>query len=290
MFTFIIINYNQKELITECIKSIHENITSFPFEIIVVNNSPEEDLTYLTENFSGLNLITNKNLGFAQANNLAVKHAKYDFLVFLNADTKIKTDFTKGFIEKFGASEFGAVGLKLYNQDNTFQLSFWKENTFFNEIENKKLEKIFTDKKTADVLNIEKEYSEIKEVDWITGASMVMKKDIFTKTGGFDERFFLFYEDADICKRLQENGYKTYFYPHCKIIHYKGENINKEFEDKTYYYAKKSQLLYYNLHNGITDRVFLRSYLFIRFLLRTIFRPCSINYRIFKLVCGIRND
>ena len=288
MISIIIVNFNQKRFLKPCLGSIYENFRSYPFEIIVVNNSPSEDLKDLQTEY-GFKLIQNENRGYSQANNLGVTHSSGKYLFFLNADTLIRSDFLKDFADRFSGKDFGAAGIKLYNEDETFQLSFWKENTFFNEAENKKDEKHFRERDKDYMADKEGKYGDIKEVDWVTGAAMIIPKDVFKKINGFDEKYFLFYEDADICKTLSDSGYKNYFYPFSSTVHYKGENVNPEFRSNSYYYSKESQLIYYKKHNNLLNNMLLRLYLFIRFsfLYMTTFK--KINLRILKLTLGIHS-
>ena len=285
MISIIIVNFNQKRFLRPCLGSIYENFRSYPFEVIVVNNSPAEDLNDLQSEF-GFKLIQNENIGYSQANNLGTSHSSGEYLFFLNADTLIRSDFLNDFAERFSGKVFGAAGLKLHNEDGTFQLSFWKENTFFNEIKNKKDEKHFRERDKDYTADKEREYREIKEVDWVTGAAMIIRKDIFKKIKGFDEKYFLFYEDADICKTLLDSGHKNYFYPFSSIMHYKGENVNSEFSDSTYYFSKESQLIYYKKNNGLLDNLLIRIYLFMKFSLLYLTSFRKIHLRILKLTLG----
>ncbi|MCB0724855.1 MAG: glycosyltransferase family 2 protein [Ignavibacteriae bacterium] len=286
MVSIIIINYNQRDLVSECVKSIENNIHS-DYEILIVNNTPEQDLRHLEEIAT---VIPNANKGFSEANNLAAKEAKGEYLFFLNADTVVKNDSLKGAVEILDKEKVGAVGMKMYNADGTFQLSFWKENTFGNEKINKGSEAKFRQRDKEFIRKIENEHSTVSKVDWVSGAAMLIKKDVFKEIGGFDENFFLFYEDADLCKRLKDKGYKIVFYPGSYITHYKGENVNEEFTGKTYFYAKKSQLLYYEKHNDLRDRVFLRIYLTVKFSFKYLISFKSINLKIFLLTIGLRKS
>ena len=125
-------------------------------------------------------------------------------------------------------------------------------------------------------------------MDWTSGAAMIIRKDIFERIKGFDERFFLFYEDADICKRLRNGGFKVYFYPFCKITHFKGENVNEEFRNVTYFYSKLSQILYYKIHNSFFERFILRFYLIFKFAILSLITLKKINFDVFKLSLGIK--
>lgn len=288
MVSIIIINYKQKDFLSACVESIYQNFKSYPFEVIIVNNSPEDDLSVIAGKFS-VKILNNENRGFSHANNFGAKNSSGQYLLFLNADTIIKNDFLMNAVNEFNQKENGAIGLKLHNDDGTFQLSFWRENTFLNEIKNKKNEKAFKQSNKLFVTKFEAEFSVTAEVDWVTGAAIIIPQNVFDKVGGFDEKFFLFYEDADICKRIKTAGSKIIFYPFSDIIHFKGENVNVQFADQTYFYAKQSQLLYYKKHNSILNRISIRVYLIIKFLLLYVFTLKKIYLRILLLAFGVRN-
>ena len=289
-FTFIIINYRQKNLTANCVKSISAKVAAAQYEVIVVNNSPEDNLSGLTDGYGFVRVLQNVNKGYAQANNLAAAHARGRYLVFMNADTEILDDFSERFLELFDGREFGAAGLKLVNPDGTFQLSFWKENTFLNEMKNKSDEKKFRHRDIDFIRRIESSHSELCKVDWVTGAAMIVRKDNFDEAGGFDEDFFLFYEDADLCKRLSEKSQDIYYFPYCRVMHLKGENVNESFESETYYFAKESQLIYYRKHNGILQSIMLRAYLAFRFLFSYALTGKDLNKRILKLALGMETE
>ena len=283
MVSIIIINYRQKELVLACVDSIRKMIRS-PYEIIIVNNSPEE----IIDTSEGINVVPNENRGFSQANNLAAAQAKGEYLLLLNADTEVRNDFLNGAVAALKKKDAGTMGMKMYNTDGTFQLSFWEENTFSNEKINKQNEEKFRNRDTDFINQVEENHSGVTEVDWVSGAAMLMRKDIFVKVGGFDEDFFLFYEDADLCKRIKEAGYGIYFYPKSDIVHLKGENVNEEFSSKTYFYAKQSQLLYYKKHNPLFQRMFLRVYLLTKFGFKYLTSFKSIYLKIVLLTLGLR--
>ena len=287
-YSIIIINYKQEELVKDCISSIYNTFKSSSFEVILVNNSPDNILPKF--NLPNFKLIESENFGYAHANNRAAEYANGEYLFFLNGDTLIKSDFLADFEKEFSGKEFGAAGLKLSCKDGTYQPSCYLENNFFNEIKNKKLENVFKGVNESKKNDIEKIYSSVRKVDWVSGAAMIIKKEVFGKIGGFDERFFLFYEDADICKRLSDAGYGIYFYPGSNIVHFKGENVNREFNNITYYFSKKSQLLYYKLHNGWMQNFLLRTYLILKFSGKCLVNPGRMNILVLKLLLGRKND
>lgn len=277
----IIINYKQRDFAFNCVDSVRKNLKC-SFEIIVVNNSPEDDLSKI----EGVTILNNLNKGFSQANNLAATYAKGEYLFFLNADSILKKDFSQDFLEVFNRMEFGAAGLGLVYPDGRYQLSYWKENKFSNEIKNKNIETAFIKNDIA-VINDHTGNNTIKEVDWVSGAALIIKRETFESVSGFDENFFLFYEDADLCKRLYDKGLKSYYFPFNGLIHYKGENVNKRFFSETYYFSKKSQILYYKKHNRLYERILLRIYLLVKFTFRGITEKREINRKILKLLIKV---
>ncbi len=288
LISIIIINYLQKKYLIDCVKSIYGVFQSNAFEVIIINNSPEENLNFLKSEYKNLKIIENQNKGFAQANNIGAGHSEGNYLLFLNCDTLIKNDFLQDLLKNFRDIEFGAVGLRLQNPDGSFQLSFWKENTFFNEISNKKAEKLFKEKNTTYINKIFGSYSSVTSVEWVSGAALFIRKNIFDEIGGFNEKYFLFYEDADLCKRLRDKSLKIYFFPYSEITHFKGENVNREFTNSTYYFSKESQILYYYLHNNLSNRFLLRIYLFSKFLVLSLITFKKIHLKILKLSLGIK--
>ncbi|MBN1633701.1 MAG: glycosyltransferase family 2 protein [Ignavibacteria bacterium] len=289
MISFIIVNFRQGKLLCKCVESLYEKINSVPFEIIIVNNSPDEELNELSDR-QNLRIIQSENSGFSKGCNLGAKYAKGEFLMFLNPDTALKNDFFQDLIDKTGIFGYGAVGLKLYYPNNNFQISFGKFPTFSNERQNKKLEIAFRTKDIKIIEETENNFRDITPVDWVSGTSLFMKKLIFDEIKGFDERFFMYYEDADLCKRLSLKGFKTYFYPYSGIIHYKGENTNPEFKDVIYYYSKHSQLIYYSKHNNKFEIFLLRTYLGIKFFFLGLVTFNKNALRIFKLTLTYRLD
>jgi GT2 family glycosyltransferase len=288
MFSIIIINYRQKKYLFDCVDSILRNLNSNEYEIIIVNNSPEEDISKLTIKCKAIKIISNKNSGFANANNLAADVAEGEYLFFLNPDTIIKDDVLGNFLKYFSVEKFGAVGFKIFFFDNVFQVSFGLKNNLKNEKINKYYETKFNERDKETIAKVESLYSDIKEVDWVSGAAMVISKNVFKEIGGFDERYFLYYEDADICERLNKEGYKNFFFPFTNIIHLKGENTNEKFNESTYFYSKESQLIYYSLHNSLLQNILLRMYLLSKFSFKYFTTFNKINLKIISAVLKFR--
>ncbi len=232
----IIVNYNVKELLENCINSILAASTKIKTEIIVVdNNSFDGSVEYLQNKFSHLQnfkIISNKiNLGFSKANNQGVKIASGKYVLILNPDTLLKEDTlekTIGFYEK--NNNAGAVTCKLILPNGKLDLacrrSFPTPSVAVFRILG--LSKIFPKSKTFGKYNLTYlNENSTYEVDSVVGAFMLIKKEIYDKINGFDEEYFMYGEDLDLCYRLKKAGHKNYYFHETSIIHYKGESTKK---------------------------------------------------------------
>lgn len=285
-FSIIIVNYKQFVFLEKCVESLSRIIESAEYEIFVVNNSPEEDLTPLLR-YSKVGLIQADNSGYAAANNRAAEKASGKYLLFLNPDTIIENDFLSGVTKLFRDGTIGAAGLKVYYPDRKFQVSFGKDVSIAGEIKNKKTEKLYYRNKYDELSSLESEYESVKPVDWVSGAALVIPASVFREVKGFDEDFFLYYEDADICRRIRNAGYGVVFFPGSGIIHYKGENTNSAFSGTAYIEAKKSQITYYKKHCGLVSRILLRSYLLSKYALMSLtFR--KVYFKLFLVALGLK--
>ncbi len=285
-FSIIIVNYRQFVFLEKCVESLSRLIKSADYEIIVVNNSPEEDLTPLLK-YPEVSLIQSDNSGYAAANNRAAKKASGKYLLFLNPDTIIENDFLRDVMDVFRDGKIGAAGLKLYYPDRKFQVSFGKYVSITGEIRNKRTEKLYCKNKFDELSALEAEHAAAGPVDWVSGAALVIPASVFGEVKGFDEDFFLYYEDADICRRIRNAGYGIIFCPSPRIIHYKGENTNFAFTGTAYIEAKKSQILYYKKHCGLTSRILLHSYLLLKYALMSLTFK-KVYFKLFLVSLGLK--
>jgi len=282
MFSSIIVSFGHKKYLRKCINSVKYFFGEYEHEIIIINNLPSEDLSEF-EN-TGVIIINNENKGFGQANNLGTKKSSGEYLFFLNPDSEIKSTVNRELIELLQSADCGIAGFKLIYPDGSFQLSAGREISLRNELRNKKEENICSGKNTALIKKLESEYSETKTVDWVSGAAFMCRKNVFEEAGGFNEKYFLYYEDSDLCKRITNQNYKIFYFPQVKIIHQKGKNINPAFMDETYLHAKESQLLYYSLHRNIFECFILKLYLLSKFTILYMVSFKKVYSKIIKLV------
>jgi GT2 family glycosyltransferase len=214
----IIVSYNSEDFIEKCLKSVLKYLTMDGEVIVVDNASTDKTLERINNCGSRIKVIKNReNLGFSKANNIGAKEASGEYLFFLNPDTEI-TELTFeeliNFYEKTPGC--GLVAPKLIMSDGRIQPSISKLPTVWRAFKEY-------------VLGIKNAYSEYvpenelpSEVERIYGAALLIKKDFFESISGFDERYFLYYEDADLCKRIRKTGKRIYIYPQVSINHLVG--------------------------------------------------------------------
>lgn len=217
--SIIIVNYKTPELIAACVASVYEWTKSIFFEIIIVNNAARgNDEAFLKEKFPDITwLETGYNAGFGRANNLGMKRAKGKYFLLLNSDTVIVDTSIELALTRYKAmGSVAAAGAIQLNPDKSVkQLSpLYAPILRYSWL-------LFPSKKADDF--IEKlipatHYADPEEVDFVPGAFVLLHRDIFEKTGGFDESFFMYGEDVEWANRLKKFG-KTVVFKDCRFIH-----------------------------------------------------------------------
>lgn len=232
----IIVNYNVKDLLINCIDSILLSTGGLNLEIIVVdNNSFDGSAEQVKLKYKGnpaVKLIESRvNLGFAKANNLGAKSAKGKYLLILNPDTIVQEDTIEKSVRFYEENkDTGALSCKLVLPNGKLDLacrrSFPKPSVAIYRILG--LSKLFPHSKTFAGYNLTfLDENQTYEVEAICGAFMLIKKDIYEQVGGFDEDYFMYGEDLDLCFRIKKAGHKIFYYSGTSIIHFKGESTRK---------------------------------------------------------------
>ncbi|HSD64495.1 MAG TPA: glycosyltransferase [Ignavibacteriaceae bacterium] len=264
--SIIIVNYNVKEFLQNLIHSIRKAAQNLQYEIIIVDNaSMDGSVECISEKFHDVHLIANTvNKGFGKANNQALKIAKGNYFLLINPDSIVSEDTLVKMISFFETHPAaGLAGCKILNPDGTLQLacrrSFPGPWTSFCKVTG--LSTLFPDSKLFARYNLTyKDENKSYEVDAISGSFMMMKREVYEKIGGFDEDFFMYGEDLDLCYRIQKAGYKVFYVHETQVIHYKGESTRRSSLDETKFF-------YDAMHLFVKKH--LSSSLLVQFILRT---------------------
>lgn len=271
--SIIIVNYNVKEYLKNLLHSIKKASQNLSTEIFVVDNASDDgSVEMIREKFPEVKLIANeKNLGFGKANNLALKEASGKFILLINPDTLVAEDTFSKLIEFFESHpDAGMVGCKILNPDGTLQLacrrSFPGPWTSFTKVTG--LSSLFPKSKLFARYNLTYlDENQTYEVDAISGSFMMMRKEVYDKVGGFDEQFFMYGEDLDLCYRIQKAGYKIYYVHTTQIIHYKGESTKRSSLDETkVFYNAMHLFVKKHLSGSFIVELILRSAIAVRSL------------------------
>ena len=231
--SLLIVSYNVRQYIAHAIDAIIKSDLD-DFEIIIIdNNSFDNTASYLKERYSHLRQIkivqNEENIGFGKAINQAASLAKGQYYLILNPDTIIQEETISTLKEYLDSNpEVGMVGPKVLNADGTLQLACKRSFPTLGVALPKLLgfSRIFPKSKWAGKYNLTYlDEDEISSVDAISGSCMFIRSFLFHELKGFDERFFMFGEDLDLCSRIWKNNYEIHYVPTTQIVHYQGESV-----------------------------------------------------------------
>lgn len=215
--SFIIVSWNVKNDLYNCLKSIFNNKLQFPFEVIVVDNaSTDGTAPFITANFPEVIFISNnQNRGFAAANNQGIKKAAGDFIFLLNPDTIISSGQTEILVNYLKQHcDIGAVGPLLLNIDGSSQESVRRFPTFRGALYRHTVLRYFRLFKGDYRKWIIKGFDYKKQIDveQLMGAAILIRREVLEKIGTFDERYFMYYEEVDLCYRIKQAGWRIVFF------------------------------------------------------------------------------
>lgn len=280
--SIIIVNYNTKELLKNTINSVintlnrsYNELYNINYEIIVSDNdSTDGSQAMVKDNFPQVKLIENNaNLGFSKANNIAIKQALGRYVLLLNSDTEVMDECLEKCIIFMDKHPYiGALGCKLILPDSSLDHACKRgfptpEASLYYML---KLHKLFPKNKVFNSYTLGNlPEDEINEVDSLTGAFMMVKRDVIDKIGLMDEKFFMYGEDLDWCYRIKEAGYKVIYYPEVTTIHYKGGSSKKK-RIKIIYEFHRAMYLFYNKHYIKEYNVFITALVYIGIFLKLI--------------------
>lgn len=243
--SIIIINYNTLSLTRNCINSIFKCIKDQSFEIIVVDNASTDGSKEFFGEFKNIIYIyLNKNIGFGSANNIGAQYSNGEYLLFLNSDTIIKNNILYYFLKFYEISPNNRICLGSYLKNNCDEWTHSYDR--FPTIRGQLLKYLllpFNHK----VRKPSKILASIS-VDYIIGADLFIPKSIFLEIGGFDEDFFLYFEETDLQLRLKDIGVERSIISGPEIIHLEGASSGKEFREKKFFWPIYSSFIYFYKH------------------------------------------
>ncbi|MFA6526680.1 MAG: glycosyltransferase family 2 protein [Candidatus Buchananbacteria bacterium] len=231
--SIVIVSWKVRELLNKCLESINSSRGDLQLEIFVVDNASNDGTVEMVKHdFPDVILIANhENAGFAKANNSALKRARGEYVLLLNPDTEIQNDTLIKSLEYMKRHSLcGALGLKMIYPDGRLQPSvrrFPKLRPIILML--LKIPKILPNLKSIEnYLAKDFDYGREQTVDQIMGAYMFIPKAVLDKVGHLDERFFIWFEEVDFCRRLKSAGYEVRYFPDISIIHHGGKSFAQQ--------------------------------------------------------------
>ncbi|MBP5710257.1 MAG: glycosyltransferase [Bacteroidales bacterium] len=296
----VIVNYNVEHFLEQCLLSVQKAMAGIDTEVFVVDNaSKDNSLAMINDKFPWVKVIANKeNVGFARANNQALRAVSGEYVLLLNPDTVVQEDtFAKTLAFMDATPDSGGVGVKMVNGKGEFlpeskrglpvpSVAFYK---IFG------LSKFFPKSKRFGTYHLTYlSNDEVHSVEVLSGAFMMLRKSVLDKIGGLDEDYFMYGEDIDLSYMILQNGYKNYYYPDTKIIHYKGESTKKGSLNYVVVFYRAMQIFakkHFSQHNSaifnwlITVAIWLRASLAI---VKRIFKALLLPLLDFAAIfCGL---
>ena len=235
--SIVIVNYKNPPLIVQCVKSILQFEHTVDYEIIVVDNNSEDNteqqLRAIYPNLKWIQMCYNS--GFAKANDAGLKVAEGEYVLFLNADTILVEPIFSKMIQPFNTdSKIGVVGCRLLNNDKSLQFSYHNGDCFYRKLwwRNPLAIKLGCSRRNdIEKQKIVKAHTCNHSPRWICGAAMMMRRQtIIEKDLSWDEDFFMYWEDVELCSRIRKAGLKVGYTPEASIVHLGGGGANVPME------------------------------------------------------------
>jgi hypothetical protein len=261
--SIIIVNWNTRDLLADCLRSVYNTVHDLTFEVFVVDNaSSDGSAAMVHKRFPGVRLIENaENVGFARANNQAIMQSEGEHVLLLNPDTVLSQGAVARLIEGLTTlPSVGIVGAQLLNADGSLQDSWDHFPTLFREIPLlNRLGKSLGGPTYSGAFLVYK-------VDWVSGACLLIKRHVLDVIGGLDEDYFLYTEETDWCYRAHRAGWKVGFIPAARVLHVRRmASRQRAVESMLCYY--RSRLMFIAKHCGRASEVVLRAVLILKALL-----------------------
>lgn len=256
LLSIIIVNWNVKQLLLKCLDSIEQTVGDMPHEVIVVDNASKDgSVEAVSEAHPEVKVVRNlRNAGFAVANNAAARRAMGRYVCFLNPDAVVHPGMFQRMIDVLQSDgDIGVVGPRLLNEDGSLQPSARNFLTNMNLMMSHLLFKpIFSKRIRSRLVYEDWDHNETKEVDWLVGACLMLKRSALEKIGPFDEGYFMFHEDTDLCYRAKKAGYRVFFAHNAHLTHFGGRSCEQRWGDFTVLKYLASKHIFIRKHYGRT--------------------------------------
>lgn len=263
--SILIVTYNSRQEIGPCLESLIEAPPLLEHEIVVIDNaSPDQTATFVRERWPAVRVVeAGRNLGFAAANNLGFHHSSGGLVLLLNPDTIVGRGSLDTLIAALTSrANVAAAGPRLVDRTGRSELSFGSMPSPLTELRQKLLVKGHQSQLRGISDMVERMTREPREVDWVSGACLLVRRTDAEDAGLLDERYFMYLEDVDFCAELRAHGGKVLFVPEAEVVHLRGQS-RRSAQATTERAYRRSQLAFYEKHHPGWAPL-LRAYLRLR--------------------------
>lgn len=266
--SIIIINFNTSALTLACLESIQKFPPKVPFEVIVVDNGSEEKIEdSIASRFPKVRFIeTGMNQGFSKANNLGIFNAHGEYLLILNSDTKFSDSLLDAMVHQMDSHpEIGALGPRHVDGEGKFQLSCGRFPGLVSELIRKLAHYRLSLNDTWVRDYLDNQHSQSSNIDWLSGSCLLLRRKALEQSGLFDERFFMYFEDIDLCRRIQLAGWKNhYLADEGEVVHYGGQSAKQNLM-RVYIEYRLSQIYFTRKYHGVIGSLGVRVFLIVKY-------------------------
>mgnify|MGYP005786168177 CR=1 FL=1 len=246
LVSIVIPVYNQFSYTYECLRSIQENTGEIDYEIIIGDDCSDDNTRYIGKVVEGIRIITNEeNLRFLRNCNHAAAYARGEYILFLNNDTQVQKDWLRTLVDLIESdTKIGMVGSKLLYPDGFLQEAggiIWKDGSGWN----------YGNRQNPN----NSEFCYVREVDYISGAAIMIRKNLWEEIGGFDERYVPAYcEDSDLAFEVRKHGYKVMYQPKSEVIHFEGISNGTDLSAGQKQYQVENQKKFYEKWKDVLEK------------------------------------
>jgi GT2 family glycosyltransferase len=257
--SIILVSYNVKDYLLGCLKSIYEETSGIDFEVLVIDNASRDDsVAAVREKYPQATMIANKgNAGLSAAMSQGVDASSGRYILYLNPDTEMIGD-TLGGVVRFADShpETAGFACKLLNPDRTLQHSCFRfpnlRMAFYGFFPRVPMDSVENGRYP------EETYNTVFEPEHVLGAFLMVRRSAVEKIGGWDARFFMYFEETDFCYRLIQSGHRILYCPDCALIHYGGRSTSAVHEEMSVEFYR-SQAFFYRKNYGLGRYLLLKA-------------------------------
>jgi N-acetylglucosaminyl-diphospho-decaprenol L-rhamnosyltransferase len=262
--SIIIVNWNVGELLRNCLQSLESGRGELIIEVIVIDNASEDGSPAMVrEEYPWVQLVSSsENVGFPRGNNIGIANANGRFLLLLNPDTVILEDALTVLVSFMEANpDVGVIGPQLLNPDGSVQSSRRRFPTLVTAfIESTWLEGWGSRSLLRRYYGLDLPDSAKADVDWVTGASLMVRRDIIDQIGGMDEAYFMYSEELDWCRRIKDAGWRIVYLPTARVIHHEGKSSEQAVTARHVNF-QRAKLRYFRKFHGALAATVLRLFL-----------------------------